>query len=50
MNKDPNLGKIGGYGGLSIDQAIKEYKPDIYLGVEDIWAFGDYWENLFFIT
>ena len=21
-----------------IDQAIKTYKPDIYIGVEDIWA------------
>ena len=45
MNRDPNLGRIGGYGGLSIDQAIKEFKPDIYLGVEDIWAFSDYWNK-----
>ena len=45
MNQDPNLGRIGGYGGLSIDQAIKEFKPDIYLGVEDIWAFSDYWNK-----
>ena len=45
MNQDPNLGRVGGYGGLSIDQAIKEFKPDIYLGVEDIWAFSDYWNK-----
>ena len=45
MNQDPNLGRVGGYGGLSIDQAIKEFKPDIYLGVEDIWAFADYWNK-----
>ena len=45
MNQDPNLGRIGGYGGLSIDQAVKEFKPDVYLGVEDIWAFGGYWDK-----
>ena len=45
MNQDQNYGRVGSYGGLSIDQAIKEYKPDIYLGVEDIWAFSDYWDK-----
>ena len=45
MNQDPNLGRIGGYGGLSIDQAVKEFKPDVYLGVEDIWAFAGYWDK-----
>ena len=45
MNQDPNYARVGGYGGLSIDQAIKEFKPDIYLGVEDIWAFGDFWKK-----
>ena len=31
-----------GYGGEMIDHAIKELKPDIYLGIEDIWAFSGY--------
>lgn len=26
------------YGWFSIDKVIKEFKPDIYLGVEDIWG------------
>ena len=28
-----------------IDEAIKTYKPDIYIGVEDIWAFDGYWDR-----
>ena len=30
------------YGSLEIDKIITEVRPDIYLGVEDIWAFTDY--------
>ena len=43
LHKDQNQARLAGYGGLSIDQAIKEYKPDVYLGVEDIWAFNKFW-------
>lgn len=45
LNKDPNRGRAAGYGAEMIDSAIKEYKPDIYIGVEDIWAFSDYWDK-----
>jgi len=31
-----------GYGSLEIDSIIEEVRPDIYLGVEDIWAFTDF--------
>ena len=24
------------------DKAIEEFKPDVYIGIEDIWAFGGY--------
>tara|TARA_R110002020_G_scaffold126312_2_gene284028 strand:+ start:2634 stop:4520 length:1887 start_codon:yes stop_codon:yes gene_type:complete len=34
-----------GYGGHFIDRAIKEFKPDIYIGIEDIWAFNGYMEK-----
>jgi glycosyltransferase involved in cell wall biosynthesis len=46
LNKDPQRGRAAGYGAETIDDAIKEYKPDIYIGCEDIWAFGGYWEKL----
>tara|TARA_Y100000588_G_scaffold385993_1_gene480532 strand:+ start:9069 stop:10985 length:1917 start_codon:yes stop_codon:yes gene_type:complete len=45
INKDPGLAKRAAYGGEMIDQIVKEVKPDIYLGAEDIWAFDGYWER-----
>lgn len=45
LNKDPVRGRAAGYGGETIDAAIAKYKPDIYIGCEDIWAFGDYWKK-----
>jgi glycosyltransferase involved in cell wall biosynthesis len=39
------------YGKPSLNKIIKEVKPDIYLGIEDIWAFTgidkeDWWDNI----
>ena len=31
--------KAAGYGALEIENIIKKVKPDVYMGVEDIWAF-----------
>ena len=31
-----------GYGKSFVDKAVAEFKPDIYIGIEDIWAFGGY--------
>ena len=45
LKADPQKAREAGYGGGTIDQAIKHYKPDIYIGVEDIWAFGSFWEK-----
>tara|TARA_R110001606_G_scaffold174774_1_gene321373 strand:+ start:2320 stop:4002 length:1683 start_codon:yes stop_codon:yes gene_type:complete len=45
MNSDPQKARMAGYGNFAIDQAIKEYKPDVYIGCEDIWAFANYWEK-----
>lgn len=33
------------YGAHNIDRIIKEYKPDVFIGVEDIWAFSGYFDK-----
>ena len=43
--KDPNIERSLGYGAGMIDELIKLEKPDIYIGVEDIWAFNGYWDK-----
>lgn len=43
LNSDPQKAREANYGAGTIDQAIKYYKPDIYIGAEDIWAFGSFW-------
>lgn len=45
INQDPNLARSAHYGSEVIDDLIKEFKPDIYLGAEDIWGFRDYWQK-----
>ena len=52
LNQNPNvLQQIQGdhlkerynaYGGYAIDEIIEDCKPDVYIGVEDIWAFPQY--------
>ena len=42
IQKDPNLARLAGYGHECIDEAIRQEKPDIYVGVEDIWAFDGF--------
>jgi len=39
IQKDQNRVRNAGYGHELIDEIVKEEMPDIYLGVEDIWAF-----------
>ena len=45
LNQDPNLARSAGYGGEMIDSIIREERPDIYLGIEDIWGFNGYWDK-----
>ena len=45
LKKDPNLFRSAGYGSETIDDLIKEFKPDIYIGAEDIWGFNGYWKR-----
>lgn len=42
INRDPVLARDAGYGGYFIDKAIREEKPDVYIGSQDIWAFPNY--------
>jgi len=37
--------RMASYGFYTIDEIVEKCKPDIYLGVEDIWAFTDYHEK-----
>ena len=38
----PEQQRMEGYGLTLVDRAIKEFKPDVYIGVEDIWGFSGY--------
>ena len=33
---------MASYGAYTIDKIIEECQPDIYFGIEDIWAFKDF--------
>ena len=41
VRSNPAMAKAASYGLLRVDEAIKKIKPDLYLGIEDIWAFGE---------
>lgn len=47
---DPQAQRLANYGHYGIDQAIKEVKPDVYIGIEDIWGLDftgkPWWEIL----
>ena len=42
QNLSPDEQRQEGYGKSLVDQAVSEFKPDVYIGIEDIWAFGGY--------
>ena len=52
LNQHPNIlqqiqgdglkERYNSYGGYAIDEIVEDCKPDIYIGVEDIWAFPQY--------
>jgi len=44
-NADPQKGRLASYGHLKIDDVIKQEKPDIYLGIEDIWGIEGFWNR-----
>ena len=55
LNQHPNIlqqiqgdglkERYNSYGGYAIDEIVEDCKPDIYIGVEDIWAFPQYEEK-----
>ena len=45
LQRDAKKNRSMGYGGALIDEIIKEERPDIYIGAEDIWAFENYSER-----
>lgn len=50
INRDPHMARMASYGVVNVDRVIEEFKPDIYIGVEDIWAFDNWqrrWWNKF---
>ena len=46
INSDQQKARMAGYGHHTIDALIKEQKPDIYLGIEDIWGLNEFWSKL----
>lgn len=42
IKDDPAKKRAAQYGYYTIDKIVEEVKPDIYLGIEDIWAFTQF--------
>jgi glycosyltransferase involved in cell wall biosynthesis len=36
--KDPSIQRDVNYGSLFIDEVVKDFKPDVYIAVQDIWG------------
>ena len=43
VNADPKKQRLASYGHYGIDHIIEEQKPDIYLGIEDVWGLENFW-------
>ena len=42
IHNSPVKQRVAGYGYYCIDKIIEEVKPDIYVGIEDVWAFKNF--------
>jgi glycosyltransferase involved in cell wall biosynthesis len=40
LNQDPGKARNAAYGAYNIDKVIKDFKPDILWGADDLWSFG----------
>jgi len=38
INQDPNLARVAAYGGLEINNIVKDFKPDVIFSVNDTWG------------
>jgi len=45
INSDPSLARDVSYGSYYIDEVIKSEKPDLWIGAQDPWAFGQYYNK-----
>jgi len=45
IKSDPQKQRSAGYGHYTIDKIIEQEKPDIYLGIEDIWGLEGFWSK-----
>lgn len=41
-SNDSETERSNAYGCFGIDDVINEYRPDVYIGIEDIWAFKNF--------
>ena len=46
ISSNQEKSRLAGYGHYTIDEFIKQEKPDIYLGIEDIWGLNEFWSKL----
>ncbi len=42
IEKEPARKRAAQYGFYTIDKIVEKVKPDIFLGIEDVWAFKEY--------
>lgn len=40
INADPNLARDASYGSINIDAVVKEWKPTVWIGSNDVWSFS----------
>jgi len=45
INNNPEKQRQASYGAFGIDDIIKTVRPDVYIGLEDIWAFDGFYEK-----
>lgn len=46
INSNPSKHRTAGYGHYKIDALIQQEKPDIYLGIEDVWGVEGFWNKV----
>lgn len=46
--QDPNFARAVNYGSWGVDEAVKDFKPDLWIGAEDVWAHHNYYDKPWF--
>lgn len=42
LNQDPGKARDAAYGSWNIDKVVGDFKPDVYIGSDDVWGFNGY--------